>query len=69
VRTTAEGIESASDSQWLADRGCTDGQGFFFGKPMPASAVSSRLSRGEVPRPSRAIPAADIVALAGAQRR
>ena len=69
VRTTAEGIESASDSQWLADRGCTDGQGFFFGKPMPASAVSSRLGRGALPRPSRAVPAADIVPLAGAQRR
>src|SRR3712207_6774503 len=37
VRTTAEGIESAIESEWLAARGCTDGQGFYFGKPMPAS--------------------------------
>jgi diguanylate cyclase (GGDEF)-like protein len=71
VRTTAEGIESAMDSQWLAERGCTDGQGFYFGKPMPASAVNSRLGAGDFRKPSgqwsadssRAIPTTDIVHL------
>jgi EAL domain-containing protein (putative c-di-GMP-specific phosphodiesterase class I) len=71
VRTTAEGIESAMDSQWLAERGCTDGQGFYFGKPMPASAVNRRLGAGDFRKPSgqwsadssRAIPMTDIVHL------
>lgn len=46
VRTTAEGVENATNSQWLADRGCTDGQGFFFGRPMPAGAVRDHLGGG-----------------------
>lgn len=68
VRTTAEGIENATNSQWLADRGCTDGQGFWFGKPMPAAAVQSHLD-AEKPGSTQArnqiagIPASDIVYL------
>jgi predicted signal transduction protein with EAL and GGDEF domain len=56
VRTTAEGIENAVDSQWLAERGCTDGQGFLFGKPMPAAAAGRFVA-------ARGIPAQDIVEL------
>ncbi len=70
VRTTAEGIESANESRWLADRGCTDGQGFYFGKPMPASAVANRLSTGALPHQrNRGVPKEDIVPLASALRR
>jgi EAL domain-containing protein (putative c-di-GMP-specific phosphodiesterase class I) len=70
VRTTAEGIESATESRWLADRGCTDGQGFYFGKPMPASAVASRLETGALPhRRNRGVPAEDIVPPAAARIR
>ena len=69
VRTTAEGIENETNSAWLADRGCTDGQGFLFGKPMPAAAVKVHLDSGALeapqdsedgPKPSR-IPDADVV--------
>jgi len=46
VQTTAEGIENTINSQWLAERGCTNGQGFLFGMPMPASVVSQHLKGG-----------------------
>jgi EAL domain-containing protein (putative c-di-GMP-specific phosphodiesterase class I) len=39
IKTTAEGIETPVNSDWLSEQGCTTGQGFLFGKPMPASAV------------------------------
>ena len=43
ILTTAEGIEDDATSEWLAERGCTNGQGFLFGKPMPASDVTDHL--------------------------
>ena len=46
VQTTAEGIENTINSQWLAERGCTNGQGFLFGMPMPASVVPQHLKGG-----------------------
>lgn len=71
VRTTAEGIENLANSQWLAERGCTDGQGFLFGKPMPAAAVSGQLESGRLgadaqapgARSRQGIPACDIVSV------
>ncbi len=36
----AEGIESASEAQQLMDKGCTEGQGYFFGHPATAAAFS-----------------------------
>ena len=32
--TTAEGIETVGNINWLVEKGCTFGQGFFFGRPM-----------------------------------
>jgi diguanylate cyclase (GGDEF)-like protein len=67
VRTTAEGIENASDSEWLAERGCTDGQGFLYGKPMPATLVDTRFNDSEswgqdaATPAGRKIPDTDIV--------
>jgi diguanylate cyclase (GGDEF)-like protein len=76
VRTTAEGIENIANSQWLAERGCTDGQGFLFGRPMPAAAVSGQLESGELGTGAPAlrerrtgIPACDIVSIVKAARR
>ncbi|WP_375407716.1 putative bifunctional diguanylate cyclase/phosphodiesterase [uncultured Methylobacterium sp.] len=42
--TTAEGIETASSVDWLADQGCTYGQGFLFGAPMGKSATDLLLT-------------------------
>jgi EAL domain-containing protein (putative c-di-GMP-specific phosphodiesterase class I) len=48
ILTTAEGIENIGNSEWLAARGCTFGQGFLFGAPVPASAAR-KLAEGEMP--------------------
>jgi EAL domain-containing protein (putative c-di-GMP-specific phosphodiesterase class I) len=39
VHTTAEGIETVEDLNWLAEKGCNFGQGYLFGAPMPRSAA------------------------------
>ncbi len=39
ILTTAEGIENTTNSAWLAERGCTFGQGYLFGAPVPAQAA------------------------------
>lgn len=36
LATIAEGIETAEQAQWLKNRGCDEGQGYLFSKPMPA---------------------------------
>ena len=38
---TAEGIESDMEREYLRDEGCTQGQGYLFGKAMPAGASTS----------------------------
>jgi diguanylate cyclase (GGDEF)-like protein len=43
LQTTAEGIETDSDFDWLANKGCTYGQGFLFGRPMPKDAAEQFL--------------------------
>ena len=40
----AEGIENPEVKQLLADKGCEYGQGFLFGKPMPADEVAAAIS-------------------------
>jgi diguanylate cyclase (GGDEF)-like protein len=47
--TTAEGIETEDDAKWLAENGCTSGQGYLFGKAMPAAEVAPFLRRDEMP--------------------
>lgn len=39
VETVAEGIESQVDYDWLLKEGCTYGQGFLMGKPMPGCVL------------------------------
>ncbi|GAA0533072.1 hypothetical protein GCM10010172_12380 [Paractinoplanes ferrugineus] len=43
VRVTAEGIETADQERLLRDLGCDSGQGFHFGRPVPAAAITQRL--------------------------
>jgi EAL domain-containing protein (putative c-di-GMP-specific phosphodiesterase class I) len=38
----AEGIESRATADLLVSMGCEEGQGYFFGKPMPAQALESQ---------------------------
>lgn len=39
MTVVAEGIEDAATASWLRDSGCEIGQGFYFGRPIEASAV------------------------------
>ncbi len=43
----AEGIETEAQAIYLAELGCPLGQGFLFAEPVPASAITSWLRRGE----------------------
>jgi diguanylate cyclase (GGDEF)-like protein len=43
--TVAEGVETAEQARWLRDAGCTFGQGYYFGHPMPVEAFESQLWR------------------------
>lgn len=46
LQTTAEGVETEANLDWLSDQGCTFAQGFFFGRPMDRNGVDGFL-RGE----------------------
>ncbi|MEE4014846.1 EAL domain-containing protein [Roseibium sp. FZY0029] len=37
LKTVAEGIETSKTAAWLTDLGCTEGQGYLWHHPMPAS--------------------------------
>jgi EAL domain-containing protein (putative c-di-GMP-specific phosphodiesterase class I)/GGDEF domain-containing protein len=40
-RVVAEGVETATTSEWLTAMGCDEGQGFFYARPMSAPAFDS----------------------------
>ncbi|MCX4242110.1 EAL domain-containing protein [Paraliomyxa miuraensis] len=44
--TTAEGIETAEQLRFVRALGCELGQGYLFGRPMPAPAATAMLHRG-----------------------
>ena len=37
LTTIAEGIETQEQAQWLTSRGCDEGQGYLYSRPMPAA--------------------------------
>jgi EAL domain-containing protein (putative c-di-GMP-specific phosphodiesterase class I) len=44
MTTTAEGVETQEQLDQMRIEGCTEVQGFFYGKPMPASEIAPLLS-------------------------
>jgi diguanylate cyclase (GGDEF)-like protein/PAS domain S-box-containing protein len=49
MAAAAEGIETRGELDFLVERGCPLGQGFFLGRPVPAGEISALLS---APRPA-----------------
>jgi len=47
IRTAAEGIETKAQLQWLATHGCTEGQGFYFSRPLADAELRSFLATRE----------------------
>ena len=43
LETTAEGIETSTNLSWLSNQGCTHGQGYLFGRPMPKETADHYL--------------------------
>ncbi|HEX8417898.1 MAG TPA: EAL domain-containing protein [Methylobacterium sp.] len=67
--TTAEGIETASSVDWLAEQGCTYGQGFLFGRPMDKTDTDLLLTEwldlaGNLVLTDAAVPLAEKIATA-----
>jgi diguanylate cyclase (GGDEF)-like protein len=66
ITTTAEGVETQEQLDQMRAEGCTEAQGYFYSKPMPASEIAPLLSRFEARPSDRESPAttAGEVALA-----
>jgi len=45
---TAEGIETPAQAQFLATQGCTEGQGYYYGKPMSATDFEAAFARRQM---------------------
>jgi EAL domain-containing protein (putative c-di-GMP-specific phosphodiesterase class I) len=45
-RVTAEGVETAEQLAFLRAHGCDEGQGYYFGRPMPATDTTKLLETG-----------------------
>jgi EAL domain-containing protein (putative c-di-GMP-specific phosphodiesterase class I) len=42
MTTTAEGVETIEQLQQIRDQGCTEVQGYYFGRPCPADELLHR---------------------------
>ena len=51
MSTTAEGIETNEEFEWLRAQGCDQAQGFLFSRPLPANAYRDLLAARETRGP------------------
>lgn len=49
LKITAEGIETKEQLEYLQKRGCEEGQGFYFSRPIPADAIALLLKESFQP--------------------
>jgi EAL domain-containing protein (putative c-di-GMP-specific phosphodiesterase class I) len=47
MRTTAEGVETEQQLDELREQGCTEAQGFYFSRPVPASEIAALFVKDE----------------------
>jgi EAL domain-containing protein (putative c-di-GMP-specific phosphodiesterase class I) len=47
LKITAEGIETQEQLNYLQKRGCQEGQGYYFGVPVPAEKITEALQQRE----------------------
>jgi EAL domain-containing protein (putative c-di-GMP-specific phosphodiesterase class I) len=50
IKTTAEGVETASQLAALRAEGCDEVQGFLFSRPVPAEEARRLIAAGAMPR-------------------
>jgi EAL domain-containing protein (putative c-di-GMP-specific phosphodiesterase class I) len=50
LTVTAEGIERKSQLEWLRERGCHEGQGFYLSRPMSSLRLVEQFLKSEGPR-------------------
>ena len=48
LQVVAEGVETAEQDQFIADEGCDYGQGYLYGKPVPAAMFKGQYLSREV---------------------
>ena len=53
MRVTVEGVEDDNQLDLVRNLGCDEGQGFYFGRPMPASDVAAHLGAQLLRKPAK----------------
>lgn len=66
IGVVAEGIETSAQRDFLCARGCDYGQGYFYGKAIPASRIANLVRRLGCSRPTEPRPPAALLPLSHA---